>query len=70
MSSIPYTLEPVICRAHDNSTVMSEIYLRITCAAVYHNFGRDDQPSDISARHSLTATADIKGVDRECIFMV
>ena len=41
MSSIPYTLEPLICWASDNHTVMSEIYLRLTCAATYHNFGKD-----------------------------
>ncbi len=43
MSSIPYTLEPMICWANDNRTVMSEIYLRLTCAAVYHNYGNDEQ---------------------------
>ncbi len=43
MSSIPYTLEPLICWANANNTVMSEIYLRMTCAAVYHNCGKDDQ---------------------------
>ena len=43
MSSIPYTLEPLICWAVDNNTVMSELYLRLTCAAVYHNCGQDDR---------------------------
>lgn len=43
MSSIPYTLEPMICWANEKGTVMSEIYLRLTCAAVYHSYGRDDQ---------------------------
>ena len=43
MSSIPFTLEPLICWANDNHTVMSEIYLRLTCAAVYHNCGSDEQ---------------------------
>ena len=43
MSSIPYTLEPLICWAVDNHTVMSELYLRLTCAAVYHNCGQDDR---------------------------
>ena len=41
MSSVPYTLEPMICWANEKSTVMSEIYLRLTCAAVYHNIGKD-----------------------------
>ena len=42
MSSVPYTLEPLICWANANNTVMSEIYLRLTCAAVYHNSGNDN----------------------------
>ena len=33
----------MICGANEKNTVMSEIYLRLTCAAVYHNCGRDDQ---------------------------
>ena len=41
MSSVPYTLEPMICWANEKNTVMSEIYLRLTCAAVYHNCGKD-----------------------------
>ncbi|MBO7196565.1 MAG: hypothetical protein J6V80_04470 [Clostridia bacterium] len=43
MSSVPYTIEPMICWANEKNTVMSEIYLRLTCAAVYHSFGKDDQ---------------------------
>jgi hypothetical protein len=43
MTSVPYTLEPMICWANEKNTVMSEIYLRLTCAAVYHNCGKDDQ---------------------------
>lgn len=43
MTSVPYTLEPMICWANEKDTVMSEIYLRLTCAAVYHNCGKDDQ---------------------------
>ena len=46
-SSVPYTLEPMICWANEKNTVMSEIYLRLTCAAVYHNCGKDDE----AARH-------------------
>ena len=47
MSMIPQTLEPLISWVHANSTVMSEIYLRMTCAAVYHNAGNDE----MAARH-------------------
>ena len=43
MSVIPYSVEPLISWARANNTVMSEIYLRLTCAAVYHNVGNDDQ---------------------------
>lgn len=43
MSSVPYTLEPMICWARERKTVMSEIYLRMTCAAVYHNSGNDKE---------------------------
>lgn len=43
MSTIPSTIEPLICWANANETVMSEIYLRLTCAAVYHNAGNDEQ---------------------------
>ena len=41
MSIVPLTLEPMICWANEKNTVMSEIYLRLTCAAVYHNCGDD-----------------------------
>jgi len=37
----------MICWANEKNTVMSEIYLRLTCAAVYHNCGKDDE----AARH-------------------
>lgn len=43
MTSVPYTLEPMICWANEKNTVMSEIYLRLTCAAVYHNYGNDKE---------------------------
>ena len=43
MSSVPYTLEPMICWANEKNTIMSEIYLRLTCASVYHHCGKDDQ---------------------------
>ena len=43
MTSVPHTLEPLICWANEQNTVMSEIYLRLTCAAVYHNCGKDEE---------------------------
>ena len=43
MSMIPGAVEPLICWANERKTVMSEIYLRMTCAAVYHNSGNDQE---------------------------
>ena len=43
MSMIPGAVEPLICWANERNTVMSEIYLRMTCAAVYHNSGNDQE---------------------------
>lgn len=43
MSMIPNTIEPLICWANERNTIMSEIYLRLTCAAVYHNSGNDTE---------------------------
>lgn len=43
MTSVPYTIEPMICWSNEENTVMSEIYLRMTCAAVYHNYGNDKE---------------------------
>ena len=42
MSVISYAVEPMISWARANNTIMSEIYLRLTCAAIYHNCGKDD----------------------------
>lgn len=42
MSVISYAVEPMISWARADNTVMSEIYLRLTCAAIYHNCGKDE----------------------------
>ena len=42
MSVISFSVEPMISWARANSTVMSEIYLRLTCAAIYHNCGKEE----------------------------
>jgi DNA-binding NarL/FixJ family response regulator len=42
MSMVPQTLEPMISLIHADNTVIPEIYLRMTCAAVYHNAGNDE----------------------------
>ena len=40
---IPATLEPMISQAAADKTAIAEIYLRMTCAAVYHTAGNDAQ---------------------------
>ncbi len=42
MRVLPYTIEPLITQAVVDRTVIPEIYLRLSCAVVYHNSGRDD----------------------------
>jgi len=42
MSVISFSVEPMIAWAKANSSIMSEIYLRLTCAAIYHNCGKDE----------------------------
>ena len=58
MSSVPYTLEPMICWANERNTVMAEIYLRLTCAAVYHNCGKDAEATRHIDRALLLALPD------------
>ena len=43
LSIVPAAIEPMISWAMSDQTVISEIYLRMTCAAVYHNIGNDPQ---------------------------
>ena len=42
MSVISFSVEPMISWARANRTIMSEIYLRLTCAAIYHNCGKEE----------------------------
>ena len=42
MSVISFSVEPLISWARANNTVMAEIYLRLTCAAIYHNCGKEE----------------------------
>ena len=46
MSVISYAVEPLISWARANNTIMSEIYLRLTCAAIYHNCGKEADAID------------------------
>lgn len=41
MTMIPFTLEPMISQAMADRSIISEIYLRMTCATIYHNSGKD-----------------------------
>ncbi len=43
LTMIPNTIEPMISQAVADDSVIAEIYLRMTCAAVYHNGGNNEQ---------------------------
>ena len=43
MHMLPYTLEPMTSQARADNSVIAELCLHMSCAAVYHNSGRDDQ---------------------------
>ncbi len=43
MSMLPNTVEPMISQAMADNSVIAEIYLRMTCAAIYHNSGNDQE---------------------------
>lgn len=43
MSMLPNTIEPMISQAVADNSIMSEMYLRMTCAVTYHLCGNDTQ---------------------------
>ena len=43
LTMIPNTIEPMISQAVADNAIVAEIYLRMTCAAIYHNSGNDKQ---------------------------
>ncbi len=43
LTIIPSTIEPMISQAVADHSVIAEIYLRMTCAAVYHNSGNNEE---------------------------
>lgn len=43
MNLVPYTIEPMISQAMADRSLVVETYLRLTCAAVYHTAGNDEQ---------------------------
>lgn len=43
MSLLPFAVEPMVSQAVADQSLMSELYLRMICAAIYHNCGNDAQ---------------------------
>ncbi len=43
MSMLPATIEPLISHSVADGSIVSEIYLRMTCATVYHNSGNRER---------------------------
>lgn len=43
MALLPATIEPMISQAMADRSIVAEIYLRLTCAAIYHAAGNDGQ---------------------------
>ncbi len=43
LAMIPNTIEPMISQAVADNSIIAEIYLRMTCAAIYHNSGNNEQ---------------------------
>ena len=43
ITMIPNTIEPMISQAVADNSIVAEIYLRMTCAAIYHTGGNDEQ---------------------------
>lgn len=43
MSMLPNTVEPMISQAMADQSIMAEMYLRMTCATIYHYSGNDAQ---------------------------
>ena len=43
LTMIPNTIEPMISQAVADNSIIAEIYLRMTCAAIYHTSGNSEQ---------------------------
>ncbi len=43
LTMIPNIIEPMISQSVADNSIIAEIYLRMTCAAVYHTAGNDEQ---------------------------
>lgn len=46
MTMIPYAIEPMISQTMADRSLIAEIYLRLTCAAVYHTAGKDKKATE------------------------
>lgn len=43
MTMLPFTMEPLISQSVADGAIVSEMYLRLTCATIYHNAGDNAQ---------------------------
>lgn len=43
MRMLPCAIEPMVSQARADGSLISEIYMRLSCAAMYHNGGDDEQ---------------------------
>ncbi len=43
MNVLPFTIEPMISQAMADNSIIAEMYLRMTCASIYHNGGNDKE---------------------------
>ncbi len=43
LTMLPNTIEPMISQAVADNSIITEIYLRMSCAAIYHTGGNDEQ---------------------------
>ena len=43
LTLLPNTIEPMISQAVADNSIIAEIYLRMTCAAIYYNSGNKEQ---------------------------
>lgn len=43
LTLLPNTIEPMISQAVADNSIIAEIYLRMTCAAIYHTSGNNEQ---------------------------
>ena len=68
MRMIPNTIEPLITQATVDSTIIPEIYLRMSCAVAYHNSGMKEKAiKHIDKAISLALSDELYGILAEYI---